>query len=254
MADELWMIDVDLNDDDWHFGYYSQAYGATTPREGAYNRWDAGGANPVLTKYADAPLPVGLASFSASQRGGRVVLAWITESEVDNGGFILERSMDGTTWTAIASYRTNDALKGRGTSSGRTEYAFTDEGVRPGGEYRYRLSDESMAGVSRVYAPVSIRIDALPRKAEMEQAYPNPFNPQTFIAYRLAEDTNVNITVFDMLGRQVQTLFNGRQPAGSHRVFWLATDETGNKAPGGGYLIQMKTEKTRQIQKVLYLK
>jgi hypothetical protein len=255
MADDFWLIDVDLNDDDWHFGYYSQAYGATMPREGAYNRWsDASGANPVLAKYADAPLPVGLASFSASQHDGRVVLSWVTESEADNAGFILERSEDGTIWATIASYGTNDALKGRGTSSGTTEYAFTDDGVRPGGEYRYRLSDVSMAGVATVYATLSIRTDALPGRTEMEQAYPNPFNPQTFIAYQLAEDTRVMISVYDMRGRRIRTILDGRQSAGRYQVYWNGADETGENAPSGGYVIRMQAGNSMQNQKVMLVK
>ena len=57
-----------------------------------------------------------------------------------------------------------------------------------------------------------------------------------------------------MLGRQVKSLYNGKQVAGSYNVYWNATDETGNKVPSGGYIIQMKTETTRQTQKVMLMK
>jgi hypothetical protein len=53
------------------------------------------------------------------------LLGWITESEVDNLEFILERSEIGASWTTIAYYLTNDALNGRGNTSSRTEYSFT---------------------------------------------------------------------------------------------------------------------------------
>jgi hypothetical protein len=202
----------------------------------------------------DASLPVGLASFSARVEGCSVVLNWTTESETDNLGFILERSGTDGVWVQIASYRTHDAFKGQGSTSNRTEYGFTDQAVESGTEYAYRLSDVSIQGRITVYASLSVKTDVLPEITGMEKAYPNPFNPQTYIAYRLAEDTDVNISVVDMLGRQVRTLFNGHQPAGSWHVYWNATNEAGNNAPSGGYIIQMKTEKTRQNQKVLLMK
>jgi hypothetical protein len=254
MADYFWLIDVDLNDDDWHFGYYRNAYGSTLPLEGEYNYWDARGALPILSKYTDASLPVGLASFSASQKGSSVVLAWVTESEVDNAGFILERSEDRTSWTTVASYLTHDALKGKGNTSSRTEYSFTDTGIQTGKTYQYRLSDVSTAGVATAYAPISIKTDALPEKTEMENAYPNPFNPQTFIAYRLARETDVNIAVFDMLGLRVKTLYNGHQYTGSYHVYWDGTNEAGRRTPSGGYVIRMKTESVTQTQKVMLTK
>jgi hypothetical protein len=255
MADYFWVIDVDLNVDDWHFGYYRQAYGSSLPLEGTYNRWsDANGALPVLSKYSDASLSVGLASFSASQKGSSVVLNWTTESEVDNAGFILERSEDGISWTTIASYLIQDALKGQGNTSSRTDYSFTDTNIQPGKEYQYRLSDVSTAGVVTAYAPISIKMDALPGETAMENAYPNPFNPKTFIAYKLAEDTDVNISVFDMLGRRVKQLFDGRQSIGSYHVYWNGTTESGRTAPSGGYVIRMKTETGIQTQKVILMK
>ena len=211
----------------------------------------------------DHSLPVSLVSFSARAEGRSVILEWITESETDNLGFILERSVGadsnppgeaGLGWQTIASYQTHDELKGQGNTSSQTEYTFTDQTVESGKEYVYRLSDVSTKGEITVYASLSLKMDKLPETTEMKNAYPNPFNPQTYIAYNLSEDTHVTITVFDMLGRQVKTLFIGHQFAGSYHVYWNATDETGNKAPSGGYIIQMKTEKTRQVQKVMLMK
>jgi hypothetical protein len=217
-------------------------------------RQDGGRLNFLIDNVVfDASLPVSLVSFSARAEGQTVVLEWITESETDNLGFILERSEENV-WTQIASYQTHDELKGQGNTSSRTEYTFRDNTVESGKEYAYRLSDVSTQGEITVYASLSVKMDKLPETTEMKNAYPNPFNPQTYIAYNLSEDTDVSITVFDILGRQVRTIFNGRQLAGSYHVYWNATDETGNKVPSGGYIIQMKTEKTRQTQKVLLMK
>jgi hypothetical protein len=202
----------------------------------------------------DASLPVGLASFSARVEGRSVVLNWVTESETDNLGFILERSGADDVWVQIASYQTHDALKGRGNASGATEYAFTDQAVKPETEYRYRLSDVSMQGEVTGYAPLTVQTEALPATTGMEKAYPNPFNPQTFIAYKLSKDTDVNISVFDMLGRKVSTLHNGHQKAGSYHVYWNGTTENGIKTPSGGFIIRMQTDAVTQVQRVMFVK
>jgi hypothetical protein len=206
-----------------------------------------------LNAGTDASLPVGLAYFSARAEGRSVVLNWITESEMDNMGFILERREENA-WVQIASYRTHDALKGQGNTSSRTDYAFTDRNVESGKEYSYRLSDVATTGAITAHSPLSIKMDDLPITTEMENAYPNPFNPQTYIAYRLSEDTDVHIAVFDMLGRRVKTLLSGRQLAGSYNVYWNGHTETGSRASSGGYVIRMETGSTIKSQKVMLMK
>ncbi len=202
----------------------------------------------------EGALPVELSSFSAKSESRSVVLDWLTESESDNLGFILERSDDNNSWQTIASHQTHPALQGQGNTSDRTDYSFTDKMVEPDKTYYYRLSDISTKGETSALSSVSVKTDKLPETTEMKNAYPNPFNPQTKIAYNLAIDTNVNISVFDLLGRQVKSLFNGNQTAGSHHVYWNATNETGSNVPSGCYLIRMQAGNTTQMQKVILMK
>ncbi len=207
----------------------------------------------------DISLPVGLTCFSARCQGRCVILEWLTECEVDNLGFILERTkktqnLNSLSWEPIASYQTYDALKSRGNVSNRTEYSFRDNTVTPGQNYLYRLSGYSTQGKITVYPPISIEVSALPEETTMEKAYPNPFNPNTYISYQLKNSTRVRITVFDMLGRFVKTLFNGEQAAGSYQVYWNGTDEEGLTVGTGSYIICMETEDVSLRQRVLFIK
>lgn len=210
-------------------------------------------SNEVLSD-SDVSLPVTLSSFSARCQGQSVILEWKTESELDNLGFMLERSLDNQTWTTIASYQTDDALKAQGNTSSATEYSFIDKNVQPEETCTYRLSHVSTNGNVHVYASLDITTDALPKTTEMEKAFPNPFNPETYIAYHLANNADVNITVFDMLGRQLKTLYSGNQLAGNYHIYWDATTSAGSKVPTGTYVIRMQAGDVQKIQKVMLIK
>src|SRR5690625_6034086 len=58
----------------------------------------------------------------------------------------------------------------------------------------------------------------LPTETSLQQNYPNPFNPSTIIRYNLAAESDVQLGVFDTLGRRVATLVGGSKSAGAHTV------------------------------------
>jgi hypothetical protein len=74
----------------------------------------------------------------------------------------------------------------------------------------------------------------LPEGITLEQNYPNPFNPQTMIRYTLTEQVHVNLEVYDMLGRRVQTLVNESQSPGWHTV-----EFDGSQLSSGMYLYRL---------------
>ena len=61
-------------------------------------------------------------------------------------------------------------------------------------------------------------------KFKLFPAYPNPFNPITTIRFQLSATAVIKIAVYDLTGKQVAVLFNGKQQAGSHSILWNATD------------------------------
>ena len=226
--------------------YWDMDYSGTINSGYPFLSWQNGGA---------VSLPVELTSFSARCEGLSVILEWITESEVDNLGYILERKLD-YDWLIIASYQDNPELQGQGNVSTRHEYRFTDEDVESGLTYIYRLSDVDIKGnVSfRDALTITVFTEPLPEITDLLPAFPNPFNPQAYIAYNLAESADVSISVFDILGRHIKTLFNGKQFAGSYHIYWNGLNEYGSKVASGNYIIRMQTENTIQTQKVMFMK
>ena len=86
------------------------------------------------------------------------------------------------------------------------------------------------------------------------QNYPNPFNPITTLRYDLPENSFVNITIYDMLGRKVKTLINETQDAGYRSIIWDATDNNGEPVSAGIYLYQIQADEYFQTKKMVLLK
>ena len=84
--------------------------------------------------------------------------------------------------------------------------------------------------------------------------YPNPFNPVTTLRYDLPENSHVNITIYDMLGRQVKNLINQTQDAGYRSVHWNATDDYGSPVSAGIYLYQIQAGEFVLTKKMVLLK
>jgi hypothetical protein len=178
----------------------------------------------------DQSLPVELSHFVAYQEKKFIVLEWTTETEVENLGFILERKEshnDG--WQEIASYITCPELEGQGSIPYRTEYRYEDITAEIGKTYDYRLVDVSYNGTKQYHSMITPRvtfIESIPSAYELFQNYPNPFNPTTVIRWHLAGDSDVELSVYNLLGQKVVTLVSKSLPAGSYQVEWDASGFT----------------------------
>ncbi|MFZ0390458.1 MAG: T9SS type A sorting domain-containing protein, partial [Calditrichia bacterium] len=69
--------------------------------------------------------------------------------------------------------------------------------------------------------------------------YPNPFNSTTTITFALRQSEQVQLTVYDALGRKLTELVNSRMPAGEHRLHWNGTDRRGRALPSGIYFYRL---------------
>jgi len=94
----------------------------------------------------------------------------------------------------------------------------------------------------------------IPSEYNLMQNYPNPFNPVTTLHYNLPENSYVNVTVYDMLGREVKTLVNGTQEAGLKSIVWDAINDKGNPVSAGVYLYQIQAGEFIQTRKMVLLK
>lgn len=90
----------------------------------------------------------------------------------------------------------------------------------------------------------------LPQRFELYPTYPNPFNPSTTIQYRLPHTSRIELTVFDMRGRQVAVLQSGIETAGLHQINWQS-----DHLASGVYLLRLSAKSGNvATQKIVKLK
>jgi hypothetical protein len=105
-----------------------------------------------------------------------------------------------------------------------------------------------------VVGTLSIDGADIPEVFALHQNYPNPFNPITTLRYDLPENSYVNITIYDMLGREIRTLVNTTRDAGFKSVIWDATNDYGKPVSAGVYIYQIQAGEFVQTRKMVLLK
>lgn len=254
-------------DDNNDFNFWTTA----STRESSYlNNGNSDVGSPG-TNGSDQSLPVSLSSFTAKAGDSKVTLTWITESEVDNLGFILERSQSQNgEYQVIASYQSEEALQGAHSSNERNTYYWIDSHVFNGITYWYKLIDVDINGVRTEHPAISampnthsVDIEIIngtqyPEKYNLRQNYPNPFNPNTTIQFDIpklrTELTQINLSVFNLTGQKVRTLLDGPITSGSYQVVWNGLDDQRRQVPSGVYFYFIKTSDFYQSRKMILMK
>ncbi|MBN2029862.1 T9SS type A sorting domain-containing protein [bacterium] len=98
------------------------------------------------------------------------------------------------------------------------------------------------------------RSDLLPTTYDLGKNYPNPFNPETNIAYQLPEANRVELLIFNTLGQRIRTLIDERKEAGYYTVKWDGLDERGLQVGSGIYFIRMQAGNIVKIEKMTLIK
>jgi len=188
-------------------------------------------------------VPVELTSFTAAAQNNNVLLSWITSSETNNLGFDIERrsSDSNTGWQKIGF------VSGKGTTTERSVYSFTDVNPAEGKSY-YRLRQTDLDGSTKVFDAVEVDFGVV-KEYSLSQNFPNPFNPETEIAFSLAKSDNVTLKIYNILGSEVATLVNGFMEAGKHSVKLNASQLT-----SGVYLYTIKSANFTATRKMILMK
>ncbi|NUQ82419.1 MAG: T9SS type A sorting domain-containing protein [Bacteroidetes bacterium] len=173
-------------------------------------------------------VPVELSSFTHA--GGKLI--WKTASETTNAGWEVEMSkpdpeaLEGTGFensgtdpsrtsgSVTEEWKTIGFVAGAGTSTEERSYSFALPEMKEAVRVRLKqLDTDGTVSYSQI-----LTIEAAPAAFELLGNYPNPFNPTTVIRYQTSENSTVNLQVYDVTGRLVTTLVDGKKDAGVHEA------------------------------------
>ncbi|MGC9364360.1 MAG: T9SS type A sorting domain-containing protein [Fidelibacterota bacterium] len=249
-----WDFETNPYDDEANNNYWDLDLDGIINNGYPYLSWEDG---------ADVSLPVVLVNFTADQSRDGVVLRWTTESEIENLGFIICRKCKvsptgvpegkSSKWEEIASYLTDAALQGQGSTAEKHDYQYIDFAVQPGMTYEYRLSDVDFGGKVTWCAGAEIRIKVgdAPVATEfgLQKTFPNPFNANVTLCYNLSDNGKTNLAVYNLRGQLVATLVNVDKTKGTYQVNWQP-----RQLSTGIYIVRLESGARTTYRKIEYVK
>lgn len=187
-------------------------------------------------------LPVEMVSFQAYSLDQDIVLEWMTAIEIENKGFGIELSSDGTNFQEVAF------VSGAGTVNEAQFYTHSLKA--PGtGIFYLRLQQVDLDGAFSYSRVEQVNVKAgLPFK--LNAPYPNPFVESTHIPFSVGEDGGVSLRLYNYEGKLVQTLYDGVARADRNYEIVL---KAGNLR-SGVYFYELATPKGTETHKLILVR
>jgi len=136
---------------------------------------------------------------------------------------------------------------------------FTDSTLLDSGTYYYWITALDLMGNESIFSEVDSvhftivgikdNLESIPSEFALFQNHPNPFNPTTIINYQIPMTSNVELSIYNLLGQKVATLVNKKQQAGSYQVEWDASNFS-----TGVYLYRLSAEEFTATRKLILMK
>ena len=218
---------------------------ATTPAKSTTttagkNKYDINGDGAVDDKDVDAIIVA--------------VAAKITTAKYDVNG---DGTVDFNDVVAVSANKENAA--GAPTLLGRKFTALEVDRLQEQIDLLIASGDRSPAAMKTLIYLQQLIAMARPEKTQLLANYPNPFNPETWIPYELATDTDVKITIYTSTGVVVQALQLGHQSAGYYTdrdraAYWDGRNAFGEPVASGVYYYQLETDHQSLLRKMVILK
>jgi len=152
-------------------------------------------------------------------------------------------------------------IAGTNNSMAQT-YTYYDKDLVEDGTYYYWLQNVDLDGSTGFHGPASVVFSitgdegspSIPTVTMLDNAYPNPFNPNTTIRYQLKDPGKVKIEIYSLKGHRVRSFSRQHDAAGRYQIVWDGRDSSGNALPSGVYLYKMSSGSYSAIKKLVLQK
>ena len=206
----------------------------------------------------DVPVAAELASFAADVTlSNEVILRWSVLSQSNNLGWEIYRSVDNVHFVQVG-----DLVPGDGTTDEFKVYSFEDADLPAAEVLYYYLRQIDLDGSSSRSEVIEVAAastvtsaQALPLASALHQNFPNPFNPETTIAFELSEEAVVTLTIYGMAGQVVRQLAVDQvMAAGHYESIWDGRDVYGARVGSGLYFYRLEAGDFTSVKKMVLLK
>lgn len=158
----------------------------------------------------------------------------------------------GITASDLAPYVNSAENSGATVTTGVSNFGTT--GTHASFTYTFASPKDLSVGLTQSALSVEDVVE-VPSTTQLAQNFPNPFNPGTTISFSIAADGFVDITIYDILGREIQTLVNKKLSAGFYSLTWDAKDRAGRNMPSGNYFYVLRVnEQLHSVKRMTLLK
>lgn len=179
---------------------------------------------------------------------------WAYGVAIDN---IAIKEGDEYTWLTVSPY------KGTAVATGNLNDSISVQIGVYGTDDNFTIAEDIVVASDNTELTVQIGVGVelaidesglTPFEFALHQNYPNPFNPETNIQFDVAENSDVNVSIFNIMGQKVATLVNGNMDAGIYHIKWNGLSDKGIALPSGMYFYKMKSLEYQSVKKLVLVK
>ncbi|MCK4235019.1 T9SS type A sorting domain-containing protein [candidate division WOR-3 bacterium] len=193
---------------------------------------------------------IGLTGLSAISTAQGINLKWRTESEMNKFKWIVERSL-----SPKEGYTVIDEIPAQGNCATPTEYFHLDRNVEVGKTYYYKLIDVDLIGNRTVHGQLSATFSGNGSKTvSLHSPYPNPTLRTTMISYDVPDKSFISLEVYNIAGQLIKTLMNEFKHAGTYKLSWDGTNESGKYVPAGIYFYRLTSDNFTSTKRINILR
>lgn len=190
----------------------------------------------------DAPTEILVALFTAESMDQGVRLRWrLGGDELPSSAWIERSDSEPGPWQRIATERVLEP-------DARVDW---DRGAQPSHRYWYRLAwtrPDREAGHS---SPIEVVTGSNPSAFTLRALGPNPTNGPITMEYSLPRSASIELTIHDLMGREVARLASGVQPSGLHATRWTGEVQGGGQAGPGIYFVRLRHPDGQESRRIL---
>lgn len=243
----------------WKSGGTNNMWGLTS---NAANTGDVSISDSPTIYYYDNTDSWLESAFSLDLSGGPASMSFFYKGSLqsDRDYLYVEASTDGgSTWDQIS-----DGISGVEFSFVQHEVSLNDYIGESDVKVRFHLVTDgsgrrdgiNIDDVSIVWTTTGVDDDReiLPSSISLNQNYPNPFNPSTQLSFSIPTKGQVDLAVYDLLGRKVNSVISAVMEPGAHEAEWNGKDQSGNDVASGIYLYRLQFEGTNLVKMMTLLR